>query len=94
MHRSADPDRPGGAAAAATPSVVALCGTLHLTDFAATADPSFIEFKVPDPIGDAGALSRVLDPENLFIVTIVFGLLVLIIMDSLVLEINKKEKSL
>ena len=61
-------------------TVTAYCGSVHLTDFSAQLDPSFLRVNSIDPFGDAGLLEDVLDPSNLlpllFIVLLIVGFVV------------------
>ena len=57
-----------------TQTLYSLCATTHLTDFSGVAEPEVPAFNVVDPIGDAGMLTKILDPGNMFPTLSVFSL--------------------
>jgi len=64
----------GGATQASDGSWVLQCEAVHLTDFSALASESLPQLNTVDPIGDAGSLSEVFDPSNLFAVLLTLAL--------------------
>lgn len=60
---------------ASSGSVFAVCGALHLTDFAGSTSASFISLNLVDPIGDASKLSRLLESRSLVVLIAVAMLL-------------------
>ena len=57
-----------------TQTMYSVCATLHLTDFSGVTDPEVPQFNTIDPVGDAGLLTHLLDPGNLFPTLSVLGL--------------------